>query len=330
MFLTGGVFILFFLHINGQQLPVYSQYLLNEFFINPAVAGYDGRTIINVTGLKQWVGFTDPPSTYSCSVAGRILKTPKAFMKKFNNNKGFSIDSKGRIGLGASLYTDRNGLINRTGLQLTYAYHIFIRNSQLSFGLAGQMYETKINGNADDLLIDKDDPIFTTYSNNPFFTPDVALGVNYMTNKYHIGVSVSQLFESSVQLGKIDLTESQRLKNSLKRHYNLIWSYKSVINRNKNWEYEPSILIKGNESGKFFCDLTTRLYYKKEYWMGLSYRTLRDFVLMVGLKYEKFYFGYAFQYGINSLSQLTYGTHEISIAAKLGDSARRYRWLERY
>jgi len=28
--------------------------------------------------------------------------------------------------------------------------------------------------------------------------------------------------------------------------------------------------------------------------------------------------------------RITYGTHELTVALKFGDSARRYRWLDRY
>ena len=51
----------------SQQAPVYSQYLLNGFLLNPAVAGSEGYTAVNLPVGGQWVGLTDGPPTYALS-----------------------------------------------------------------------------------------------------------------------------------------------------------------------------------------------------------------------------------------------------------------------
>ena len=40
----------------AQQLPVYSQYMMNGFLLNPAVAGHEGYTALNITAREQWAG----------------------------------------------------------------------------------------------------------------------------------------------------------------------------------------------------------------------------------------------------------------------------------
>lgn len=42
--------------IKAQQLPQFSQYTFNAFLLNPAVAGAEGYTAINLTNRAQWVG----------------------------------------------------------------------------------------------------------------------------------------------------------------------------------------------------------------------------------------------------------------------------------
>ena len=62
--------------VHSQQLPRFSQYYANEFLLNPAVAGCDGRTVFNLGARKQWLGFSDnTPSSYIISAQGRLLKT---------------------------------------------------------------------------------------------------------------------------------------------------------------------------------------------------------------------------------------------------------------
>ena len=40
----------------SQQLPLYSQYMMNKFLLNPAVAGSEGYTAFNITAREQWIG----------------------------------------------------------------------------------------------------------------------------------------------------------------------------------------------------------------------------------------------------------------------------------
>ena len=77
-------------------------------------------------------------------------------------------------------------------------------------------------------------------------------------------------------------------------------------------------------------DLTSRVYYKDDYWAGLSYRTNDALIMMLGLKYDKFYFAYAFDFALTDIRAQTLGTHEITLAVKFGESARRYRWINAF
>ena len=45
--------------LKAQQLPVYTQYVFNEYIMNPAVAGTVDRTPIRLSYRDQWAGFKD-------------------------------------------------------------------------------------------------------------------------------------------------------------------------------------------------------------------------------------------------------------------------------
>jgi hypothetical protein len=107
---------------------------------------------------------------------------------------------------------------------------------------------------------------------------------------------------------------------------------------------EPSFLLKVSENGVGQLDVNLKFYFKEDYWAGLSYRTGSysrisqtslqgrgsSLIIMAGARIDKFYLGYAFDYSFSSISTRTIGSHELMIAVKFGDSARRYRWLNRY
>jgi hypothetical protein len=42
------------------------------------------------------------------------------------------------------------------------------------------------------------------------------------------------------------------------------------------------------------------------------------------------YIGYAFDFTLQEIQRVTYGTHELTLAIRFGDTARKYRWLDRY
>jgi hypothetical protein len=77
-------------------------------------------------------------------------------------------------------------------------------------------------------------------------------------------------------------------------------------------------------------DLTTRVYYKYDYWAGLSYRTNDAIIMMFGVRYDRFYFAYAFDFTLTDIRKQSFGTHELTIAVKFGTNARRYRWINAF
>ncbi len=332
MYKTTTIIILLTLYFTSgaaQQTPGYSQYVLNEFIINPSVAGIDGSTIINVSGRKQWVGWENGPETYSASISTRILKTNQLIIDRSQNANRSHIkrNPSGRVGLGAAFINDKNGAISKTGLNLTYAYHIFINNSQLSFGFSFLAQQLNINSElAQFSTANGIDPL-EGWLGKSAYIPDAAFGVHYSTANFSFGLSSFHLFQSPVKLGEIELNYKE-LKQL--RHYYYHGMYKNGFRSAPQWEYEPSILIKMTENLQTCADISLRIIYNNEYWAGLSFRTSDELILLVGLKHNRLYFGYSFDYGFNKFSQISYGSHEALIAIKLGDSTRRYRYWERY
>ena len=306
---------------SGQQLPVYSQYMMNKFLINPAVAGSEGYTSFNLTTRKQWAGLKDAPLTFAASAQTRILKNSFISRKNPIRRGGAGSSRAGRVGVGAYVFADRNGLVGRSGLQLTYAYHIMIDKGQLSFGLSGTMWQFRIDKQAA-RLFDPNDELFNAMDNG-MFIPDANIGVYYSDERLFAGFSADQLFQSSLKFGGLGFEQYK-----LHRHFYLLGGYNFEVS--KYVMLVPSVLIKTTQQLALQMDLTAKAFFYEDYWAGLSYRTGSAIVLMGGVKVDMFYFGYAFDISFNSLMSHSFGTHEIMIAMKIGDNARRFRWLNRF
>ena len=50
---------LIIVNLKAQQLPVYTQYVFNEYIMNPAIAGTVDHTPLRFSYRDQWSGFTD-------------------------------------------------------------------------------------------------------------------------------------------------------------------------------------------------------------------------------------------------------------------------------
>src|SRR5688572_33180532 len=59
--LTIGVFSFIMLAGKAQQKPHYTQYVLNQYIINPAISGIENYVDVKISARDQWVGFAGSP-----------------------------------------------------------------------------------------------------------------------------------------------------------------------------------------------------------------------------------------------------------------------------
>jgi type IX secretion system PorP/SprF family membrane protein len=319
--------ILFFLlsgiWLSGQQLPLYSQYLHNKFLINPAVAGSDGYTSLNLTARQQWVGYSGAPRTFSFSMQTRMLKKSLSTKQTKSRQTIYRPRTDGKVGLGGYVFSDRNGLVQRTGFQLSYAYHMWLQKStQLSLGLSFTGYHYKINEKEINFE-DPNEPWLNNDLRRGIFVPDMSFGVYLLNAKYSMGFSTDQLFEASARIGSVAYRNFK-----MSRHYYLFGSYD--LSSGAHNIIQPSFMLMMSEQLKPQADIGVTYIFNKDFWAGLAYRTSGALIANIGVKYENLYFGYALDFTLQEIQRITYGTHEITIALKFGDSARKYRWLDRY
>lgn len=312
---------------SAQQLPLYSQYIYNKFLINPAVAGSDGYTSLNLTARKQWVGLSLSPQTFSFSAQTRFLKHGHTIKMTSDNKTVFRPQNDAKVGLGASIYSSQSGLIQKTGFQLAYSYHIWLQGmTQLSLGLSFTGTYFRINSNAISMG-DQNDPLLTSDLRRGVFIPDATFGLYLLNHQYNVGFSVGQLLGASAKIGNDAYTNYKTF-----RHYYMFGSYS--FEYGKEFEFRPSALLMMSEELKPvmnpLVELGLNFGYKQAFWAGIAYRTSRAIIANVGVKYSNVYIGYSFDFTLTQIQSVTYGTHELNVAWKFGDSARRYRWLDRY
>lgn len=326
-----ALFFIFFigqLNTQAQMTPLFSQYDMNAYLINPAMAGNEGYTSINLTAREQWIGLDKSPRTHALGAETRLMRTSFIGRKAGIRRRGSRRKRSGRVGIAGYLFSDMNGHVNRLGLNLTYAYHINFRYSQLSFGLSGIMYQYKMNSS--EFIPFTPDDNFLNSLDKAYFLPDATFGLVYRHPQFYAGIATSQLFETNIYyLFADDETQYEQIE----RHYMINGGYNYELPATTEMRVVPSFLLKTNDNFNTQIDLNCKLFLYNRYWIGMSYRTggYGSLVMLMGMKVMNFYFGYSYDYAFSSIMHYNnFGSHEIVVALKFGDNARRYRWLNRY
>lgn len=323
--------------IYGQQFPIFSQYWTNKFLLNPAVAGHEGYTAVNLTARRQLAGFEGAPATFAVSAQSRILR--KSYMSRSRNpRKRRKFKSKsGKVGYGAYVVNDNSGVFNKLGGQGTYSYHLNLNKSQLSFGVSLTAMQFAIDKDA--IILDDYNDVLIAATNDKGYFLDGNFGVYYSDKDLYAGLATHNLFESYIKLNNRNDTAA---KIRMERQYMLMGGYRFPA---IDFVFiEPSFNFKLAENIVSQIDINLTAYFKEDYWGGLAYRSGSNskittetlggrgswLILYAGARIDKVYFGYSFDYTLSSIRSSSYGSHEIMLAMRFGDNARRYRWLNRY
>jgi len=308
------VFLFFWGEVFAQQMPVYSQYFINGFVLNPALAGSDGTIKLQLSARDYMIGVKEGPKTFTASANGRLLR------QRTSVRNGKPSSQSGKVGMGGLVYSDYNGLVNRLGLQYTYAYHIDFYRSQLSLGLSAILSQTRIDANK--LDFNEPEPLLREGFGNLAYVPDACLGMFYKKQEYYIGLTAANLFQRSISFGEFDYNYI------LYRHFSLLGG--TSFNAGADSYIAPAVLLKAASNKLYQCEFSTRFSYKDDFWLALTYRTPQIAAMMVGIRTRDLFISYAYEYNFNTIRTFSFGAHELCLTYRIGDTARRYQWLIRY
>lgn len=284
--------------INAQQLPLYSQYLMNDLFINPAIAGSKDYSPLVLGIHKQWVGIEGSPATQTLSFHTMLP------------NK--------HMGLGGILFNDSFGVEGKTGIHAIYSYHFNINKYNiLSLGLSAIAMQYRVDLRNLTLPEPIPDPAITNQLEKAI-VPDANFGIYFYGKNYYASFSIAHLFQAPLRINK------NTKENLMVRHYFLMGGYRFTF-PNDIWEIEPSIMFKMTERTRPQIDINAKLYYDKNFWFGFSFRPKDAFIANIGFKYRQYYISYAYDFTISPLTRHTYGSQEIIFGMNIGENTRQRR-----
>lgn len=279
--------------LKAQQEAMFSQYMFNQLFLNPAYAGTQKYISSTLLYRSQWTNWDGAPKTAVLAVDG-----------PFANET---------MGWGLAICNDQIGVNNTTDFYANYAYKIkFSERSRLSFGVrAGGTY---IDARRPDIYWDVDDPNMAPYRT---FATRVGFGMFFNTEKFYAGVSFPTLLAYVPKTSfNIDFTKA----GFLRRHYFLQAGY--VFKVNDFLKIRPSFLMKYQSKtvSPSQFDFNLHFLFNDKVWVGASYRTQDAVVGMIEfLINRRFRLGYAYDYKIQSVRYNYVGaSHEFMLGFDFG------------
>lgn len=291
--ILGNIFLLFFsLTTSAQQQTSYTQYTLNRFALNPAIAGIKPCAETTFGSRKQWVGFENAPSHYFLSAHTRLNRDDK-YPKNFH-------------GIGAFIADDRLGFDHTFYIKLAYAYHIKPwTNYHLSFGIYGGIQRHGFSYNSIRLNNKALDPAINQEKTSTFVYPEISPGIFLYNRTFYAGLSMFQVYPTE----KKDLGTKQ---NKLAGHYFLMAGYRF---RGESIDFTPSFLFNFTPFISPTMDITLTLDFKEVISLALGSKYLNSAYTSFSVNVLKTVkLGYSFEYALSTLSNAAPVTHEIILS----------------
>jgi type IX secretion system PorP/SprF family membrane protein len=310
--------------VYGQQRPHYTQYILNNYILNPALSGIENYTDVKMSARDQWVGLNGAPRTMYLSIHAPIgkkdLKTSAtSFSIPGENPRGYAYwenyeASAPHHGIGFSMVNDKTGLYNRFSANVSYAYHIGLSpTTNLSAGFAGGIMKISRDGSKSTYNNgDPTDPAEGSVADIYRVRPDLSAGLWLYSASYFAGISAQQIIPQKVSF--VDDT----LGFKLVPHLFATAGYRFLMSEDVN--AIPSFMLKYVSPLEPQVDVNLKVQYRDLLWIGGSYRFKYGYAAMVGLNVSNtFNIGYAYDFTTTQLNTASHGTHEMVIGFLIGN-----------
>jgi type IX secretion system PorP/SprF family membrane protein len=328
--------IMIVVQVHAQQKPHYTQYILNQYIINPALTGIENYTDIKLSHRHQWTGIDGAPVTTYFTIHTPLGKedyrtTATSYSMPGENPRGKQywedyVAARPHHGIGLQVIDDRAGPLHNSSIYATYAYHIGLSaRTSISAGFGAGF--TRINLDAGKLNFAVPvDPAVSSSSIDNSIRPDLNAGIYLYSADYFVGLSAQQIIPA-----KIEFADNVVRNTDGKMIPHLFATAGYRFQLNDDFNFIPSVMVKYANPLPVQVEVNGKLQYMDFLWVGASYRHKDGFAGMAGVNITGlFNIGYSYDHTSSGLNSFTKGTHEIVLGFllgnKYGDTCPRNVW----
>jgi type IX secretion system PorP/SprF family membrane protein len=264
--------------IQAQLSTQYTQFLLNEYGSNPAVAGANSGLNFLVGRRTQWIGFESAPETNFASFCKDIGK------------KGYTYYWHG---IGAYVENDKVGVFNNQVVTVSYAMHFKLPHGVFfSAGIAAGAKNVAL-GN---LVFNPADPALIQRSPDVWL-PTVMPGVYFYSKRSSIGIGVKDLYKTKLKQKEKQIGTTSSLRPTA--YITLSRKFRSL---EYDYTYVPAMQIQTSFAGLPSVNLNVMAIYRGRVGMGISYRSQDAFSAILQVRVLKnVIIGLSYDYSISRI-----------------------------
>jgi len=294
----------------AQQLAQYSQYMNNNYILNPAVAGTEDFIDLKFSYRTQWTGLEGAPKTYYASVnssLGSLRSQSKRTLHDWQS--GFHA-------VGAIVYSDVTGPTSRSGIYGSYTYNLALsRNLRLALGASVGMQQFAVDGSQ--LQFYGPNTIAGSQSSR---VPDATVGLWLYSPSFYVGGSSAQILGNQLDIAYSPGSQFT-YTNRLARHYFATAGVRLPLS--DDIAVVPSVLVKFVSPAPTSIDLNAKVKFRDVLWVGASWRATDAFVGMVGVNFGDIgSLSYSYDASTSALASYQSGSHEVLLGLKLKKKPR--------
>jgi type IX secretion system PorP/SprF family membrane protein len=238
------------LYVVAQQDAQFSQNRFLSTSINPGASGIKGMDCFGLVARQQWIGFEGAPTT--------AMLTYESALVEYNS------------GFGAVLVYDKIGFEQNLFFKGNYAYHFTLSNgAKLGLGVDMGIINKQLSG--DFIAGVATDPDLVGLNGQNSLNFDLGFGAFYYTNTLYFGVSGQKLVPQKINWGS---SEPQ-----IRPHTYFMGGYNYAATA--DLDLKPNFLVKTDFTSTQ-VDVNLTAEYKKQVWVGASYRIQDAIVVNAG------------------------------------------------
>lgn len=280
------------LKVQAQQAPQYSQYVFNQFQLNPAVAGTYECLDLRFGFRNQWAGFDDAPKSQFGQVTTRIGKKKRG---------------RPQHGFGLKFELDQAAIFSQSIVQLAYAYHFKMgRDMNGSIGMFAGFNQFKVNlGNV--VLVGpttETDPVLADPQAQNLLVPEVVPGFWMYSETFFFGLSMKHATGNTM----IDNGEAKLIQ-----HLNATSGKAFTIGATS--KFIPSLRLGYAPGAPLAMDLNALIDFDRKLALGLGYRNGDALIAMMKVNFlSHFTVGYSYDLTLSPIKHAGSNTHEVILA----------------
>lgn len=270
----------------GQLDPLSSQYFNNRYQLNPAFAGFELGTNINLGYRSLYNNIPGAPITQAITA-----------------DHGFD-----KVGLGLNVVNDKSGLQRQTRVVGSFAYHLPLNETdRLNFGVSLGFASQRLN-NAD-IIGNPNDALVGQYNDRETYI-DGDFGIAYTNSRLTVNAALPNLNK----LFKRDNTKY----TDVARFYTAV-SYKLPFNPNADY-VEPLVAYRSVSGNNSIWDAGAQLaVINQQILFSALYHSTKNATFGFGMDFrKKFLISGLYTSNTSELNNYTNGSFEVYLRVKIG------------